>query len=337
VVDDSEPRLETATLHLVNMTAYGSSSRAHSRRLRDVTGIDLPPSDIRLLEFLSGRDPLPLSALAAELGIDLAQASRQATALEALGHVVRVTDPADRRRTLVSLSRSTERLMDRWLLDWSTGYVAAVDGWSGEDVGHLTRWFALVHRRFDEGLPGRDTSHILERWQELVPPGDYDPAVRQFLRTLVGLLSWVGQSGGFNDLLELVKAPIRQHAFFTLRVVARHGPMAIAEVADQMAIDPSQASKRLRQLTDLGLVDRAVDTFDRRSNRVRVSRKGAALDRKVRETQLETFQLILGELPPVDRERWTELVEQFLTQLGETVAESNRWGGLATVGDAVSR
>ena len=326
MADDLE--LERLTLHLINQTAYGSSSRVHSRRLREVTDIDLPPSDIRVLEFLAGHPPLAVSVLASELGIDLAQASRQATALEAAGHVVRRSDPADRRRTLVALSPTTLELMDKWLLDWSSGYVAAVNEWEQTEIEDLTTWFQLVLHKLDTALPRGLDSPLPDRWAALVPEESQDAVLREFLGTLILLLSWVGQSAGFNALLAWLKAPIRQHGYFTLRVVSHHGPLSVAEVAERMAIDPSQASKRLRQLTDLGLVDRAVDAFDRRSSLVRVSRKGAALERKVRDRQLETFIGILGPIDARRRERWTEQMRRYVDELTEAATRTNRWAGL---------
>ena len=326
---ERDVELEQSTLHFINLIAYGSSSRVHSRRLRDVTGIDLPPSDIRLVEYLAGREPTPLSTVAAELGVDLAQASRQATSLEQVGHVVRATDPADRRRTLVSLSPTTAALMDKWLLDWSSGYVDALVDWSSDDLGELTIWFDHVLARLSEALPDRMTSTLPARWQDLVRQDRHTQVQQQFLGSLVALVSWVGQSGGFNDLLEELQAPIRQHAYFTLRMVSRHGPMSIADVAERMAIDPSQASKRLKQLTDLGLVDRAVDTLDRRSSRVRVSRRGAALERRVREWQLRNAVELLGPITRANRRTWTLLMDNFMHHLDEAAEHSNRWAGLA--------
>ncbi|MFN2540083.1 MAG: MarR family transcriptional regulator [Mycobacteriales bacterium] len=330
-------RLERTTLQLINVVAYGSSSRAHSRRIRDVTGMDLPPSDIRFLEFLAGREPMPLGVVAAHLGMDLAQASRQATSLAELGHVLRSTDPADRRRTVVSLSTPTAVLMDRWLLDWSSGFPALLDGWSAEDLGHLSGWFDLVRSRLESAWPERMEPRLPQRWEQLADSDAHDPAVRRFLSSLVALISWVHQGGQFNDLLEHLGAPIRQHGYFTLRVVSHLGPMSIAEVAECMAIDPSQASKRLRQLTELGLVDRAVDQFDRRSSRVRVSRGGRALERKVLEQQLTTFSDVIGELPRTDRQCWEVLMARFMNQLAAAAADSDRWAGVAATGYAVSR
>ncbi|MGO9385955.1 MAG: MarR family winged helix-turn-helix transcriptional regulator [Mycobacterium sp.] len=303
--------LETLTLRLLNRVVYATSSRGMTRQVRDVTGIDLPPSGLRLLQLLAGRPPVAASVLAAELTIDLSQVSRQAGQLEELGYLARTADPADRRRTLLALTPKTARLLDKWLLAWSDDYLRPVTTWPERDVVDLTRWFAVVHDRLDKALPGRPAARSAERWQSLVDPNVYEPAVRTFLSTVMGLVSWAGQSGGFDDLLRVVRAPIRQHGYFTLRVVARNGPMPIVDVAEPLGIDPSQASKRIRQLAELRLVDRAVDGFDRRSNLIRVSRKGAALLTKVRETQLTGFLETLGELPAADRTRWTMLMHRY--------------------------
>jgi DNA-binding MarR family transcriptional regulator len=312
---NADTALERATLRLINTVAYIATSRAHSRRLHAVTGIDLPPSDIRMLELLSGRDPVPTSVLAAELRIDLAQASRQATQLESSGHLTRSTDPVDRRRTLVGLSHTTAAHLDHWLLGWSKDYLAPVADWEPGDIEELTQWFALVLARFEEALPDRPRSKASERWQELVDPFEYDAVTRKFLSTVIGLVTWVSQSGGFGDLLEMIGAPIRQHAYFTLRVVARNGPMPVAGVAERLGIDPSQASKRLRQLTDLRLVDRAVDGFDRRSNLIRVSRKGSALLTKVDDIQLASFASLVGDVDELDRRHWATLSKAYADRM----------------------
>jgi DNA-binding MarR family transcriptional regulator len=312
---DQDIELETISLQLINRVAYAASSQATSRQLRDVTGLDLPPSSIRLLLLLAGRPPVVTSELAIELTIDLAQASRQASQLERLGHLERTADQADRRRTLVTLTPATAKLFDQWLLAWTNDYLAPVTRWPRRDVADLTHWFALVRDRLGEALPGRPGPRSSERWQALVEPDQHHPVVSRFLSTVIGLVSWSGQSGGFNELLESIGAPIRQHAYFTLRIVARHGPLPISEVAEWLDIDPSQASKRLRQLTDLRLVDRAVDGFDRRTNLVRVSRKGSALLAKVREAQLATFRQTIGEISAKDREDWTTLMRRYINEM----------------------
>ena len=307
--------LERSTLGLINMVAFETSSRRHFRAFEAATGVALATSDIRFIECLSGRDPMPVSQVARGLGVDLSQASRQTRNLADAGYLLRRDDPADRRRTLVELSDDGVALLDRWLQTWATDYQHASDGWSEADGVDLDRWFTCVRDALVHALPDRPVSAVAERWLTIHPSGELPAWRRSLTASVVGLVSWVGQSDGFDELLESHHAPIRQQAFFTLRLVSRKGPLSVAEVAEALGIDHSQASKRLTQLTDLGLVDRAVDAFDRRSSLVRVSKRGAALEGRIRDTQLNDFHSILPAVSAADRDRWTELTQRYVAQL----------------------
>ena len=303
--------LEEATLRLVNAIALTAGTRSHSRRLRAVTGIELPPSDLRFLELLSGREPAATSAIARELGIDITQASRQAAQLHRAGHVARTTDPSDRRRTLLSLTDETSELLDAWLVAWSRDYLAVISTWSPEQVEVLGNWFALVLHRFTQALPDSPRPAVADRWVELT--GDeYDPATRFFLHTMIGIVTWVALSGGFKTLLDLQSHPVSEAGFLTLHVIASSGPISIADVASRLAVDPSQASKRVTELVKGGYLDRAVDEFDRRSTRVRVSRKGKQLVDGLFEFQMAGFGLLTTDLGRAERELWTPYVVAYV-------------------------
>jgi len=308
-VDD---HLEMATLRLINAIAFASSTPTHTRRLRAVTGLDLPPSDVRILELLTGREPVATGTVARELAIDLGQASRQAAQLERAGLLVRTTDPADRRRTLVALSEEAASLLDKWLVEWSRDYLAVVASWSPELIADIANWFALVHHQFVEALPDRPQSVAADRWMALAGE-EYDANTRFFLHTMINIVTWVSESRGFNDLLEMAETPIRQNGFFTLHAISETGPLSVAEVAERLAIDPSQASKRVTQLSELRLVDRAVDGFDRRSTLIRISRRGATLLARVLTLQLTTFEVLTRDVRPEDRQRWTPLVDAYVS------------------------
>ncbi|WP_296607358.1 MarR family transcriptional regulator [Nocardioides sp.] len=305
------PALEVATLRLVNAIALTAGTRSHSRRLRAVTGIDLPPSDLRFLELLSGREPAATTVIARELGIDITQASRQAAQLHKAGHLARTTDPDDRRRTLLSLTDETTALMDAWLMAWSRDYLAVISTWTPEQIEVLGSWFALVLHRFSEALPDSPRPAVADRWLELAGE-EYDPATRFFLHTMIGIVTWVALSGGFKTLLELRSAGVSEAGFLALHVIATSGPLSIAEVAGRLAVDPSQASKRITELVNDGFLDRAVDEFDRRSTRVRVSRKGKQLVDGVFEFQMAGFGVLTTDLGRAERDQWTPYVEAYV-------------------------
>lgn len=306
-----DPALEVATLRLVNAIALTAGTRSHSRRLRSVTGIDLPPSDLRFLELLSGRQPAATSVVARELGIDITQASRQAAQLHKAGHVARLSDPDDRRRTLLSLTDDTAALMDAWLLAWSRDYLAGIATWTPEQIEVIGDWFALVLHRFSEALPDSPRPAVADRWMELAGK-DYDPATRFFLHSMIGIVTWVALSGGFKALLDIKASDVSEAGFLTLHVISTSGPLSIAEVAERLAVDPSQASKRISELVHAGLLDRAVDEFDRRSTRVRVSRKGKQLVDGVFDFQMASFGVLTTDLGRAEREHWTPYVVAYV-------------------------
>lgn len=312
---DDDRRLERTTLNLVNMVAYSSSSREHAREFLRATGVALAPSDIRLIEYLSGRGEVPTSVVAADLRIDLSQASRQSRQLAEAGFVARTQDADDRRRTLLSLTPAADDLLDRWLETWSADYRAAAHGWAEDEMVALDDWFARVLRTFMQALPDRPSLTVPDHWLSLTTASDLSPAERSLTATTIGLVAWVGHSSGFEALLDLYDVPIGQQTFFTLRTIAREGPLSVAEVAELLGVDRSQASKRLTQLTELDLVDRAVDSFDRRSSLVRISRRGRALDEQIRQAQVDEFIQVLGEVAPADRERWTVLTTRYVDAL----------------------
>lgn len=313
--DDATHALERTTLGLINMVAFSATSREHARRFADATGLELPTSDIRVLEHLAGREPVATSSLARALAIDITQASRQVGQLAAAGHVERSTDPADRRRTLVALAHVTGPLLDDWLLSWAAGYDTPAQGWRPAEVDDLAAWFGHVHDCLAQALPDRPAPTAAQRWLALTHGNGLSRAHIRLVMTVVDLVAWVAQSGGFNDLLAEQRAPIRQLAFFTLRMVSRHGPLSVADVAERMGVDHTQASKRITQLVDARLVERTAHARDRRTTVVSATRRGVSLERRIRSVQLQGFTDLLGAIPPARRDRWTVLAQRYTDAL----------------------
>lgn len=310
-----EHELERTTLTFVNAVAYASSSRGHSQRFKDATGWQLATSELRLLEYLTGRPPTATGDIARALGVDISQVSRQVGILTRLGHLTRSSDEQDGRRVLVALSPTATSVLDAWLSAWAAEYAGPIESWPSDHIANLTAWFARVHRELESALPGRPLSTAPRRWQAQAAHQDMPAEVRDFVATVVGLVAWVGQSGGFNDLLEQVGAPIRQHAYFTLRTVVREGPLTVAALADKLSIERPQASKRVAQLTEHGLLRRQQSRSDRRSSLLVATRRGRNLVAQVRQTQLHDLLLVVDEIPETDRALWTPLLSRYVHDL----------------------
>ena len=82
--------------------------------------------------------------------------------------------------------------------------------------------------------------------------------------------------------LGLVQRQMARHAlaelgsqgFTALAVVHRHGPVRVSEVAEQLSVDLSVASRQVAALVLAGYVERERDPDDRRAARLRITPAG---------------------------------------------------------------
>ncbi len=86
-------------------------TRLH-RRLRQQTGGGLTPSQASALASLAQLGSPTLGALAARESVQPPSMTRVVVALEEMGYVTRVVDPADRRVARVTLTASGKRVLD---------------------------------------------------------------------------------------------------------------------------------------------------------------------------------------------------------------------------------
>lgn len=313
---DAGHALEESTLRLINRFVHDEQSRSYLDRVREVTGLDLPASDMRLVASLY-RTSTSVSEAAAGMGVDIAQVSRQAVRLADLGLVDRVQDAADRRRVLLSLAPATQELVDRWLRSWLTDYTAEVSTWPAEEIEVLRRWFRYIHDRLSLALPRAPRIEPDARGDAGPPPSIDDEVLR--------LALWIQRSRGFNDLLTGLGVPLTQYSYLTLRAVRVKGPLTIGDVAAEMGMDHSQASKRVSQLERVGLIVRSTDANDRRSSVVSISPEGRDLLDTVRATQLDGLTTLLAPIDTADRNVYEPLVQRYVETLqpaGQSVVDT---------------
>ncbi|HET6864767.1 MAG TPA: MarR family transcriptional regulator [Solirubrobacteraceae bacterium] len=85
--------------------------------------------------------------------------------------------------------------------------------------------------------------------------------------------------------------------------VARQGPIRLSELADAEAINPTQLSRSVAHLVDIGAVERASDQGDRRAAWVKPTAAGRRLADKIRRERTDALNLALGDLAPDERRR----------------------------------
>ena len=94
-------------------------------------GVDVTMPQAKVLYLVSLQPDLPMSAIAARLGVGPPAVSGLVDRLVALGYVERREDPGDRRQQLISTTEACLRLSWRdtaWIVTRSLADVVAVEG-----------------------------------------------------------------------------------------------------------------------------------------------------------------------------------------------------------------
>ena len=110
-----------------------------------------------------------------------------------------------------------------------------------------------------------------------------------------------------------------------LRLVQRHGPVAVSEVARRLEVDLSNASRQLRALEDQGLVARTADPVDRRVARVAVTAAGRRVLDRARAIALNDYAVALDDWSPRDRRQLAQLLDRFRMSLLATEPDESGW------------
>ncbi len=110
-----------------------------------------------------------------------------------------------------------------------------------------------------------------------------------------------------------------------LRLVQRHGPIAVSAVARRLEVDLSNASRQLRALEDQGLVARRADPTDRRVARFVVTAAGRRVLDRVRAVALNDYAVALDDWTARDRRHFAALLDRFRLALLATEPDETGW------------
>ena len=155
------------------------------------------------------------------------------------------------------------------------------------------------------------------------PPADPDLLKIQDFADLVAASARSARQ--HERVVRAAGVPVTGASLEALRLVARHGPIAVSEVARRLRVGQSTASRQLRPLEENGLVARSVDPADARVARLSASEEGRAVLARVREVSLNDFDVALGDWVPADRKRLAELLERFRKALLEARTDETGW------------
>jgi DNA-binding MarR family transcriptional regulator len=126
--------------------------RVHERILH-AAGVRLDRAGAALLYRLHVQgDALRVTALAELLGIDAPSVTRKIQQLERDGLVARQPDPDDRRATLIRLTPSGRRTLERVLRARREWYDRLFDGWDQADLADLASLLGRFSRALERDL-----------------------------------------------------------------------------------------------------------------------------------------------------------------------------------------
>jgi len=117
-----------------------------------------------------------------------------------------------------------------------------------------------------------------------------------------------------------------------LRLIERHGPIAVTDVARRLEIDQSNASRQIRALEEQDLVTRRVDPDDRRVARLAVTSAGRKVLARVRAIALNDYAVALEDWSARDRAQLADLLDRFRAALLATEPDASGWAATKSQG-----
>lgn len=110
----------------------------------------------------------------------------------------------------------------------------------------------------------------------------------------------------------------------TLDVLATRPSWRMGDLAEALRVDPSTATRAVARLVDIGLAERTASGEDARVVIVTATRAGRRRHKVVMARRIEVMSRILGAYSAEERVVLADLVERFVTQIDELVAELAR-------------
>ncbi|MBW1898159.1 MAG: MarR family transcriptional regulator [Deltaproteobacteria bacterium] len=128
-----------------------------------------------------------------------------------------------------------------------------------------------------------------------IPRDDLDEALFNSLRSVHKF-----------ELAKVAKFGLNYEAIFLLQFLRRHSPAKMSEIAEEMNIPISTATRVVDRVETRGLISRKKDRKDKRIILVSLKPKGEKI---VREVENHTFEIILKNLAEFNEDKIKSFIE----------------------------
>jgi DNA-binding MarR family transcriptional regulator len=109
----------------------------------------------------------------------------------------------------------------------------------------------------------------------------------------------------YGELVDLSQADC-------LEVIALRGTCTMSELAGELKVDASAATRTVKRLVDGGFVERSSDPNDARAVQVTLTEAGRLLGHEIGRRSLEAVLEVLAEFSPEEQEQLVDLLERFV-------------------------
>jgi DNA-binding MarR family transcriptional regulator len=145
-----------------------------------------------------------------------------------------------------------------------------------------------------------------------------DPTLHALYEFTELIAANVASSRQRERVMRAARLPLTRASLGALRIVERHAPIAISELAKRLGVDQSTASRQLRPLEEQRLVTRAGDDNDRRVAWLSLTPKGARVLQRTSEVWLGDYDLALTDWSAADRATLGELLVRLRQDLSKS-------------------
>lgn len=156
---------------------------------------------------------------------------------------------------------------------------------------------------------------VASKYSARVRPVGTEVAIATIEESVVTIVREVTLPHVQERVAEQAGVAVERAGYGVLRGVAEHGPVRLTDLARQLGVDPSTASRHVKALERQGLVVRDGDPGDGRVARLALTAGGAAALERLRVVRHRLFAEILVDWPAEDRAALAPLLARLARDL----------------------